>query len=73
MAKMICTMSALSVFFVFYAGSGQLIAQENGHYLQGITGLENGSTAPPGVYLSYLPYLNFVDSFRKSDGSPFSI
>ncbi|WP_158791760.1 transporter [Granulicella sp. L60] len=69
MAKLACTMCVLSIFLFFGGNSEQLIAQQNGHYLQGITGLENGSTLPPGVYLSYLPYLNLVDSFKKSDGS----
>lgn len=55
--------------FCFLITTIQMSAQQNGHYVQGITGLENGSTTPPGVYLSYLPYLYFVNSFRRSDGS----
>jgi hypothetical protein len=57
------------LYFCFLIATPQMDAQQNGHYVQGITGLENGSTTPPGVYLSYLPYLYFVNSFRRSDGS----
>jgi hypothetical protein len=56
-------------FWICFSTANPIEAQQVGHYLQGVTGLENGSTTPPGVYISYLPYLNLVDSFRKSDGS----
>ena len=35
-------------------------AQVAGHYLGGVTGLENGSGAPPGFYGTYLGYVNPV-------------
>lgn len=44
-------------------------AQQSGHYLQGITGLDNGTVAPPGVYVSFLPWVNTVRSFRGPQGS----
>lgn len=43
-------------------------AQQNGHYLQGITGLDDGTALPPGFYVSYVPYLNLVNSFKGPDG-----
>jgi hypothetical protein len=36
--------------------------QQSGHYLQGITGLDNGGAPPPGVYVAYLPYIYRVNS-----------
>jgi hypothetical protein len=36
-------------------------AQVAGHYLGGVTGLENGSGTPPGFYGTYLGYVNPVD------------
>jgi len=44
-------------------------AQQVGHYLQGFTGLENGSTPPPGFYGSYAPALNLVNSFKGPNGN----
>jgi hypothetical protein len=44
-------------------------AQQNGHYLQGITGLEDGSAPPPGFYVTYAPYLNLVNSLKGADGN----
>lgn len=44
-------------------------AQQAGHYVGGITGLENGSTAPPGFYASYLPAVQRVDSLKGPGGT----
>jgi hypothetical protein len=44
-------------------------AQQNGHYVGGITGLGNGSALPPGTYVSYLPYLNHIDSIKGPNGN----
>ena len=44
-------------------------AQQVGHYLQGVTGLENGSTAPPGLYVGYLPYIEMINSFKDASGN----
>jgi len=63
---------ALGIFLAFcicFSMASLTKAQQVGHYVQGVTGLENGSTTPPGVYIGYLPYLNLIDSFRSSDGS----
>lgn len=43
-------------------------AQQLGHYLQGVTGLGSGSTPPPGIYLTYLPYFWRVTSVRGPGG-----
>jgi hypothetical protein len=44
---------------------GELVwAQQAGHYLGGITGLENGTVPPPGGYATYLPYIDRVDSLK---------
>jgi hypothetical protein len=44
-------------------------AQQTGHYLQGITGLDNGTALPPGAYVSYLPYVYKIDSLRGANGN----
>jgi hypothetical protein len=43
-------------------------AQSLGHYLQGATGLDNGSAPPPGIYLTYLPLIESVDSVKGANG-----
>src|ERR1700678_2294294 len=45
-----------------------VVAQQNGHYLQGITGLDDGTAPPPGIYFTYLPYLNLVNAFKGPNG-----
>jgi|GEM_PF-842431 len=45
------------------------VAQQSGHYLQGITGLDDGTAPPPGIYVTYLPYLNLVDSLKGPNGA----
>jgi len=47
-------------------------AQAVGHYVQGITGLENGSAPPPGFYLAYIPYLDLVNSIKGPNGNSVS-
>ncbi len=44
-------------------------AQQAGHYIPGITGLENGSTPPPGLFVSYLPYINPIDAIKGPEGA----
>jgi hypothetical protein len=45
-----------------------VLAQQNGHYLQGITGLDDGTTPPPGFYFSYVPYLDLSQSLKGPNG-----
>ena len=47
---------------------GFVQAQQTGHYIQGITGLDNGTGAPPGVYVAFLPYVNAIHSFKGPSG-----
>ena len=46
-----------------------LPAQQVGHYLQGFTGLENGTMPPPGFYAAYAPALNLINSFKGPNGN----
>jgi hypothetical protein len=60
-----------SLFFIVVVAvmaSTTALAQQNGHYLQGVTGLENSSAPPPGFYVTYAPYLDLVDSLKGPDG-----
>ncbi|WP_197414026.1 SphA family protein [Terracidiphilus gabretensis] len=43
--------------------------QQAGHYIGGATGLENGSTAPPGFFLSFLPVVERVDALKGPGGA----
>jgi hypothetical protein len=60
--------AAFLVAAAFFVTAPALVAQQSGHYLQGITGLDDGSAPPPGVYVTYLPYLNLVNSFKGPNG-----
>jgi hypothetical protein len=53
---------------LFIAAPG-VLAQQNGHYLQGITGLDDGTTPPPGFYFSYVPYLSLANSLKGPNGN----
>jgi hypothetical protein len=46
-----------------------LQAQQAGHYIGGVTGLENGSGAPPGFYATYLGIVNPVDELKGPAGA----
>jgi hypothetical protein len=56
------------IAFVLLHPPAALRAQQNGHYLQGVTGLENGSTAPPGFYVTFLPYVYQIDALKDANG-----
>lgn len=58
----------LAMMAVVLPGASSVFAQQSGHYLQGLTGLDNGSALPPGYYITYLPYLNLVNSIKGPDG-----
>jgi hypothetical protein len=59
----------LSVAVLVSFSVSRTFAQQTGHYLQGITGLDNGTTLPPGFYASYLPYVYDIDSLRGPRGN----
>lgn len=54
---------------VFFLCPLRFYAQQSGHYIQGITGLDNGTAAPPGVYVAYLPYIYDIDSLKGPKGN----
>ena len=58
-----------STLLALSAPSYSVYAQQSGHYIQGITGLDNGTTAPPGVYVAYLPYIYDIDTLKGSKGN----
>lgn len=58
-----------TVFVVMTCLTGHMRAQQSGHYPQGITGLDNATVAPPGIYVSFLPWVNAVRSYRGPDGN----
>ena len=43
--------------------------QQAGHYIGGATGLENGSTAPPGFYATFFPFIERVDTLKGPAGA----
>jgi hypothetical protein len=69
--------SALRIWFLFVISfvGGPLLtpsllrAQQLGHYLEGATGLENGSGPPPGFYATYLGYVNPVNELKGPNGN----
>lgn len=63
--RTLCLKACLATMVLF---GGLARAQQAGHYLGGITGLENGSTPPPGGYATYLPYIDRVDSLKRANG-----
>jgi hypothetical protein len=44
-------------------------AQLAGHYIGGATGLENGTTAPPGFYGTFFPFLENVNALKGPAGA----
>src|SRR5579871_5254597 len=57
---------AVSTLFSF---ESTVYAQQAGHYIGGITGLENGTTPPPGLFVSYLPFVNRIDAIKGPNGN----
>lgn len=60
---------SLVALIVLAAFAGRIEAQQSGHYLQGISGLDNGTAPPPGVYVSFLPWVNTAISFQGPRGN----
>jgi hypothetical protein len=46
-----------------------LRGQYVGHYIGGATGLENGTTAPPGLFITYIPVVENVNSIKGPNGN----
>jgi hypothetical protein len=53
-------------FAVFHPSAS---AQQAGHYVEGITGLENGTAPPPGFFATYLPYINHITELKGATGN----
>jgi hypothetical protein len=45
------------------------LAQQAGHYIGGATGLENGTTAPPGFFGTFLPVVEHVNALKGAGGA----
>jgi hypothetical protein len=43
--------------------------QVAGHYIGGATGLENGTAAPPGVYSTFFPVVEHINSLKGPNGN----
>ncbi len=52
-------------FVVVPMACGQLA----GHYIGGATGLENGTTAPPGFYGTFFPVVERVNALKGPGGT----
>jgi hypothetical protein len=50
-------------------GSGAGDAQQLGHYIGGFTGLENGSSAPPGFYAGVFGLVEPINSIKGPNGN----
>ena len=67
--------SALSIAFLLACiagplGSSSLLgAQQFGHYIGGFTGLENGTSAPPGFYAAAFGLAEPVNSIKGANGN----
>lgn len=45
------------------------LAQQIGHYIGGFTGLENGTSAPPGVYVAGFGLIEPIDTIKGPNGN----
>jgi hypothetical protein len=65
----------LRIWFLFVLIAGPLLfpsllhAQQLGHYIAGFTGLENGSSPPPGFYGAAFGLVEPVDSIKGPNGN----
>ncbi|WP_197413905.1 SphA family protein [Terracidiphilus gabretensis] len=50
----------------------RVCAQQAGHYIGGATGLDNGSTAPPGFYIGNMPIVERVNALKGPEGATFA-
>jgi hypothetical protein len=64
-----CSRRFLAGLILLFASCQLAYGQQSGHYLQGVSGLDNGSTAPPGVYVTYLPYVYNVNTLEGPNGN----
>jgi hypothetical protein len=57
------------VLISLIAASHSDYAQQIGHYIGGFTGLENGSSAPPGVYIANFGMVEQVQTIKGPNGN----
>ena len=65
----LCAPSRLLSLFVFAALSLSAPAQQLGHYIGGFTGLDNGSSAPPGLYAAAFGLVEPINSIKGPNGN----
>src|SRR5215467_334986 len=63
-SHLFASMMLLAILFSGKKLNGQYV----GHYIGGATGLEKGTTAPPGLFISYLPVVENVNSIKGPNG-----
>jgi hypothetical protein len=64
----VCTMQVIFVMVGVMILQGAS-AQQLGHYIGGFTGLESGSTAPPGLYVAGFGLVEPVDTIKGPNGN----
>jgi hypothetical protein len=65
----LCARSRFLSIIALAALSVSSPAQQLGHYIGGFTGLENGSTAPPGFYAATFGLVQPIDSIKGPNGN----
>jgi len=53
----------------FCSVPSQSNAQQLGHYIGGFTGLENGSSPPPGLYAAAFGLVELINSIKGPNGN----
>jgi len=67
--------STARIWFLFVCIAGALLfpsllsAQQLGHYIGGFTGLENGSSAPPGFYAAAFGLVEPINAIKDANGN----
>jgi hypothetical protein len=64
-----CALQRFLVLILLAAFSFPIFAQQIGHYIGGFTGLENGSSAPPGVYIANFGMVEQVQTIKGPNGN----
>jgi hypothetical protein len=64
-----CVLSRFLALTALAALSLSSPAQQLGHYIGGFTGLENGSTAPPGLYAAAFGLVQPINSIKGTNGN----
>jgi len=62
----ICQSLMVGIFALSLSPSN---AQQLGHYIGGFTGLENGSSPPPGLYAAAFGLVELINSIKGPNGN----